>query len=160
MEIPLTGGLVALVDAGDFASVAALKWAAKTAPDGKVFAVHYFRDGAGRTRSVSMQRFLMGAGPRQRVCHLDGNRLNNSRSSNLRIRRKPPTARVGRMKPWRRFRGVYPTAWGTCRVILRGKYKGSRKTQEEAALLYDQEALKIWGDRAVLNFPDLARASA
>jgi hypothetical protein len=158
-EIPLTDGLVATVDAEDYESVAGLKWEAKRGPRGEIYAITRFRDAAGKAKFVSMHRYLTAAAPGRLIYHLDRNRLNNSRRTNLRVR-PAPSATVKGKRQGRRVKGVTMTPWGTYRVSIRQKYVGSRKTLEEAALLYDSEALKAWGDAAVLNFPDLARASA
>lgn len=39
-------------------------------------------------------------------------------------------------------------------TYVQGKYIGSYATPEEAARAYDKKALELWGDRAVLNFPE------
>src|SRR5258708_2510688 len=127
MTIPLTLGFVAVVDAEDYSSVASLKWAAATSADGSVFAIHRFRDAAGREKSVSMHRFLMAAAAGRRIYHQDGDRLNNSRQTNLRVRPAPSTT-VKRKNQGRRYRGITMTPWGTYRVLVQGKYKGSAKT--------------------------------
>jgi hypothetical protein len=159
MEIPLTDALVATVDPEDYEAVAGLKWEAKRGPRGEIYAITRFQDSSGKAKFVSMHRYLMAAAPGRLIYHLDRNRLNNSRQTNLRVRPAPSTTVKGK-RQGRRVKGVTMTPWGTYRVTIQRKYVGSRKTLEEAALLYDAEALKTWGDAAVLNFPDLARASA
>jgi hypothetical protein len=159
IKIPLTQGFVAVVDAEDHASVAALNWEAKRGPGGDVYAVHRFQDSRGQWKCVPMHRFLMAAAAGIRIYHLDGNRLNNSRRTNLRVR---PPRRTGKLRKnaRRRFVGVTMTLYGTYRAVLGTKYVGSSKTLEGAALLRDQAAIERYGDAAILNFPDLARASA
>ena len=39
-------------------------------------------------------------------------------------------------------------------TTVKGKHLGSYATPEEAARVYDKKALELWGERAVLNFPE------
>lgn len=59
------------------------------------------------------------------------------------------------------YRGVRPVKeshkWqATCK----NKYLGVFHTKEEAAMAYDKEAVKVWGHRAILNFPEAQPSEA
>lgn len=67
----------------------------------------------------------------------------------------------GNKKPYKRkgvgYKGVNPY-YGKYRARFSQNkvtyYLGNYATPEEAARAYDKKALEVWGDRAVLNFPE------
>lgn len=77
VEVPLTRGQVAIIDAEDAEIVLPYKWCATS--DGS-YAVSNFGNGC----LVYLHRFLLSAPPGFEVDHVDGNGLNNRRS-NLRL---------------------------------------------------------------------------
>lgn len=79
--------------------------------------------------------------------------MNNRRKSNLRVCTIAENQSSKRAPRGKRFKGVNMTPYGTFRVLVRGKYIGSAKTLERAARMYDEEALRVWGEFAKLNFP-------
>lgn len=82
-EIPLTRGLVALVDDEDYAEVSKYKWFANN----NGYAARNVKDqSTGKRTTLVMHRILMGLeqGDTRQVDHVDGNRVNNCRS-NMRI---------------------------------------------------------------------------
>lgn len=119
--------------------------------------------GRGKARGtyVQLHRLVSGAkGRRQWVRHKDGNKFNN-RSCNLEIL-TPKEAMVYR-KSYRRGNAPYGYT-GISRYIRKsdgqvrwtaqvaGRHWGSYNTAEEAARRYDEVALKLFGDKAQLNF--------
>ena len=52
------------------------------------------------------------------------------------------------------FRGVCKQ-WNRWGVYIQDKYLTSCETVEKAAKVYDQKAYEIYGDKAILNFPEL-----
>jgi len=85
-EIPLTQGQVAIVDDDDFEAVSSLKWFAHKQTKVKTYyAERNIRFPDGSRKPLAMHVYLMGPPPGYMVDHIDGNGLNNSRESNLRI---------------------------------------------------------------------------
>lgn len=149
IEIPLTKGLVALIDSEDMHIVGHLRWGAssgRTSP----YAGRYFYDGGGKRRFVLMHRFIMGAPKDYQVDHIDGNTLNNQRS-NLRFatasqnafnRRMPKNNRTGyRGVYW--YRGIY-----AAQIAHGGKpiWLGSFTDPEMAAAAYRNAAIRLFGE--------------
>lgn len=80
-EISLTKGMTALIDDEDFDKVKEFKWYAHESRPGKFYARSDF---PGRKR-VFLHRFIMNIDdPKIQVDHIDGNKMNNTRS-NLRL---------------------------------------------------------------------------
>jgi hypothetical protein len=104
-----------------------------------------------------LHRRIMGAGKGQIVDHIDGDKLNNSRS-NLRFCTKSQNAanskKSGTMAP---YKGIYRHKYGWCAKIKadgKGMYLGFRKCPKEAALLYDAAARLYFGEFAKTNFAE------
>lgn len=153
--IPLTKGLVALVDDGDYEKVSVLKWHAHTL-DRTAYAAHSFPDGTNRQKKVMLHRLLLNALPGEFVDHIDGNGLNCQRANmrkctlteNNRNRRVATKTKSG-------FKGVLETPYGRWRSVIYFDYKtvhlGTFSTAIEAAKAYNRAALKAWGAFARLN---------
>jgi hypothetical protein len=162
-NIPLTQGQMAIVDASDYDWLSQWKWHAVWNPGTKSFYAHRQEPTGGnpRQRSVRMHRQIIGIlhGDRRMVDHANHDTLDNRRSNlrpasnseNQRNREAGPTNTSG-------FKGVSwhknDKKWHS-RVMVQGKtvfFKGFL-SREEAASAYDEEALKHFGEFAVLNFP-------
>lgn len=111
------------------------------------------------TRGVNkmfMHRFLMNCSdPNIFVDHINGNGLDNRRS-NLRLcnRSQNSANRQSSFKSSSKYLGVCKKRknWrAQISVNKRTKYLGTFKTQEEAALAYNEAAKKIHGEFANLN---------
>jgi hypothetical protein len=156
MEVPLTRGYVALVDAEDYERVmAAGPWYAER-DRSAIYAV-----GCNKR----MHRFLMGLvrGDRRIVDHINHDGLDN-RKSNLRIATVAENNRNRRkITTWRGrpvaspYKGIHASPsrkmW-YADIYVNGKLisLGSFADQKDAALAYDKAAIEHWGQFAVLNF--------
>jgi hypothetical protein len=106
-------------------------------------------------KTVYLHREIMGF-PSGRVDHRNRNGLDCQRS-NLRIATLEQSS-ANRAKLTRpatsKYKGIYwckrKRRW---RLEVRKKFVGLFKNEEEAARVYDREAVKIWGEFACLNFP-------
>ena len=79
MIIPLTKGYETVIDEADWPLVQGRRWCAQECASGIVYARESRRGG------VLLHRLIMGAQRGQEVDHKDGDGLNNSRASNLRL---------------------------------------------------------------------------
>lgn len=154
IEVPLSQGQIALIDAADQWVLDGGKWCA-TWTGHKFYAVR----GTAKTRQ-SMHRLVMAAQTGQIVDHINGNTLDNRRS-NLRfvtLRENavnvPPRGKFG-------FKGVskHPEAlsrpyYARIRIDGRQRNVGWFVTAEEAAHKYDELAKLHHGETAWLNFPN------
>jgi hypothetical protein len=159
IEIPLSQGQVALIDDSDLALVSQYKWFADKRKTRAGFYASRSNMRNGIRTKLYMHRLIAGAADRGLdVDHKDGNGLHNWRS-NLRITTRSlnnvnTKARNGSSK----YKGVslHLPSGGMWKAQARkdGKhiYIGIYKTEEEAAMAYDEMAVKLFGGFAVLNF--------
>jgi hypothetical protein len=117
---------------------------------------------------IHLHRLITECPPGLIVDHIDGNPLNNTRA-NLRICTNAENLKNGRKrKPTKhKFKGVvrlgsakyvkprYSFTIASNNMLYRGR---SHKTKLEAALAYDDMAIKLHGEFACLNFPERYRA--
>jgi hypothetical protein len=151
-EIPLTRGLIALVDDEDFAKVAPYRWTALKAPKGRWYAHSRM---AGSTW-IYLHRFLMNAPPDRQVDHKDGDGLNCQRF-NMRLATTTQNQQNSGRRGPTGFKGVSRVA-GRWYVHIKVDGKrlqnfGGYATAEEAARVYDVAATVYHGEFAQLNFP-------
>jgi hypothetical protein len=155
-EIPLTRGLVALVDDEDYKLVSSFKWSASK--HGRNWYAIASVNSCGKRETFSMHRFLCGWP--EGVDHRDGNGLNNQRHNlrpagqrqNQRNRLKTASASTSQYKgvSWKKK----PKRW-LARISVYGEIKwlGRFKDEIAAARAYDAAARELFGEFAALNFP-------
>lgn len=150
-EIPLTKGKVTLVDDEDYSFLNQFSWHAR--PHRSTFyAIRW--NGENRTRT-RMHHLILFVPPELQIDHIDGNGLNNQRS-NLRYATSQENSRnqKGHFDRLSSYKGV---SWsgGKWRVRIcvdgRNIYLGRFKSEEKAALAYNNAALLHFGQFARLN---------
>jgi hypothetical protein len=103
-----------------------------------------------------MHRLIMGAEPGQEIDHINGNGLDN-RKENLRVATRKENQQ-NRHITWGNstYKGVYwekqKNKW-RARIFVSGKcvHLGFFLTEKEAAVAYNQGAIKYFGSFACLN---------
>lgn len=153
-EIPLTQGYVTLIDEADFDLVKELSWHASREPGG-IYAKA--RKPRGGDAYFKLHRFIMGEPPGALVDHINGNTLDNRRA-NLRPCSNAQNLQNTAQRSDSRspYKGVERrgNVW-RARIREGSAYRslGHFKTSEEAALVYDAAARRLFGEFACVNFP-------
>lgn len=159
-EIPLTRGHVAIVDAADYKNVAAQgSWYAYCrGVSDVVYAVGSIRQPDGRRKRVRLHSFLTGW---PLVDHINGDGLDNRRRNlrpattaqniaNQRLHKNNTSGFKGVSRRGVRFRAYICPDRSTV-------WLGTFDTAEQAARVYDEAAVALWGEFARLNFPRRGR---
>ena len=153
--IPLTRGMVAIVDDVDYEKVINIgRWYACK----KGRCNFYARRHLTRVRTETMHRFIIGDIEGKEIDHINGNGLDNRRENlrhcnhheNIANSRKSIDNTSG-------FRGVSfdkSRAKWSARIGTNGKQRflGRFSTAEDAARSYDAAAIKYFGEFANINF--------
>ena len=157
-EIPLTQGMVAIVDEEDFDYLNQWKWQA--------LRIGYAARSVicqEKKRMIYMHQLLIDVPKGKETDHKDRNKLNNCRSNlracfhrqNTRNRGKPRkiTSSIFKGVYWNKGRRKWqayfrlPQPSGNGKVTNLGRFKD----EEQAALAYNEAATKYFGDFARLN---------
>lgn len=156
--ISLSRGLYTMIDEEDFDRVSAYTWHASGRYGGFYASRTYQQD--SRKISVYLHRFLMDAQPGQEVDHINGDRLDNRRTANLRICTHGQNMANAKGRDYGRsaYKGVSPvTQTGRWAAFIGGhashEYVGTFNTDVEAAEAYDLAARARYGAFARTNFP-------
>jgi hypothetical protein len=152
--IPLTKGLVAVVDATDYEWLSQYNWYA-TKNGTKIYACRSITVD-GKRKPVYMHRMIFPDAPE--VDHEDQDGLNNRRGNLRRSTHSQNNTNKG-LRPDNKsgYKGVSKNHNNyMANITVNGKfiYLGTRPTAREAALLYDVAAREHHGAYACLNFPD------
>jgi hypothetical protein len=158
-EIPLTRGMVALVDDEDYELVSQYKWAAATSY-GITYARSHTYDGYRRS-TVPMHRVIMNPAPDMHIDHINHNGLDNRRE-NLRICTNSQNGHNHRRKVGKTgYRGVWKHGKKWQAVIkAHGKqtYLGTFLTPEQAALAWNKAVEDAgYAEYAVFNVVEQAK---
>jgi hypothetical protein len=162
-EIPLTHGMVALIDDEDYGEVSRYRWHAVQKRGGRTwYAMTNLRRADGKRTTIEMHALILGKDPEGRqVDHRDGNGLNNRRE-NLRYatmseqRRNAPARRNNKTG----FKGVTLHYQATGLYVAQIGTKARRLTigyfssAEQAARAYDDKAREWFGEFARTNFDE------
>lgn len=161
--IPLTQGYFAKVDDEDYEELARYRWFVSRDKDRKVEYLRVCRNqslGYGKRTTKVMSRILMKATKGMFVDHINGDPLDNQKS-NLRVcsvgencqnRRTNYNSESGYRGVVRNWYGESKNLW-VAQIYLNKKKKqiGSFVTKEEAAVAYNNYAIKLYGKFAKLN---------
>lgn len=156
--LPLTRGLVAVIDDADLPWLSRWKWRLlRSAPN------ILYPGRRAASGEIRLHRLIMDAQPGQIVDHINGDTLDNRRC-NLRIataagnaqnRRKSSGAKKSRFKGVAPYLGSKSRPWyALIRVDGKVLYLGAFADEADAARAYDQAALTHFGEYARTNFPN------
>lgn len=155
-EIPLTKGMVAIVDEADFEWLSRFKWCASKGNSGEFYAVRNLRKGS-KPRQVLMHREIISAQERELVDHRNHDTLDNRRE-NLRKATKQQNQSNQRPQNGRTsaFKGVcWDVAgkkWRAYIVVNKRQYSLGRFGDEKsAAAAYNHAAMELHGEFAYIN---------
>lgn len=156
VELPLTQGKVALIDAGDFERVRGFSWYAFRTRN--LWYAAASNPNPGGPRRLYLHRLLMNAPKGVEVDHKNGNGLDNRRSTNLRLashQRNICNQRLSQANT-SGFKGVIcsrtPGVW-VAQTKCHGKMirLGSYPDKVTAAYAYDLAAIELFGQYARCN---------
>lgn len=156
VEIPLSRGLVAVIDAVDLRRILQHKWCASVGRSG-TYAVTNVIKSDGRRTMIKMHRLITDARPGQLVDHRNHNGLDNRRE-NLRL--CDPSQNGGNARPSKRnksgYRGVglhrQTNKWRAYIEVNRKlQHLGLFDDPWDAAQVYNAAAREAWGEFAYQN---------
>lgn len=159
-EVPLTQGLVALVDDEDFDALAGFRWQASRRHSGRYYAQRAStveEVAAGASSCVTMHRQIMAAKPGQMVDHINRDTLDNRRVNMRFATNAQNCANAVRGANKLGYRGVYASRnkfRASISVNLRVFHTTTYPDPVSAAMAYDALAKQHHGEFAILNFPD------
>lgn len=161
-KIPLTQGKVAIVDDEDYDYLMRWKWCASKTRKGYWYAERrapHPTNGWKTPIKIKMHRFIMGAAEGLCVDHINHNTLDN-RKCKMRICSYADNSRnkrASKKKCRSNYKGVYPNSVNWKAQIgfnYENIYLGTYTSESMAAKVYDKKAKELFGEFALLNFPE------
>jgi hypothetical protein len=156
-EIPLTRGLIALVDDDDFERLQRHKWTATKGHTGNTWYAYHQEIKSGKMAVVKMHREILGIKDKKiDVDHKDRDGLNNQKCNLRCCTRSENLCNMVRCNP-SGYKGVSlhhrKKKW-VAKIQINGKqiYLGIFDNKEDAALAYDRGAIKYHKEFGRLNF--------
>lgn len=157
-EIPLSRGLFALVDDDLFDWLNQWTWFAKGGGGGKTVYACRVVQFAGVRTNFWMHRIIACAPPNASVDHRNRNGLDNRRANLRWANQRQNAANVVKgVRSATGFRGVsYEYGRYCAKISVDGTSRrlGMTDSAEQAARLYDMAAARLFGEFAILNFPE------
>lgn len=143
--------IFALVDDEDYERFGSFRWWCQS--EGYACGRH---TGSWKDSGVYLHKLIVNPPAGYFVDHINGNRLDNRRC-NLRIcTRQQNNANKRKYENQSGYKGVQPngkSGWGAFIVFNKTKiWMGTYQDKEEAAWVYDQAALQLFGEFAKTNF--------
>jgi hypothetical protein len=159
-EIKLTQNQITIVDDEDYEYLMQWKWHAHKAPHDKGWHVLRKEQKNGKQKAIWMHRVIMNASSGLDVDHKDLNGLNNQKN-NLRVCKhfQNMQNKAKQSNNTSGYKGVYLNKrngkW-VAQIKLNYKMKNLGEFQNiiDAAKMYDTKAVELFGEFAVLNFPE------
>lgn len=142
-----------LVDDEDYDRTIKFKWHVNKTPHNVFYVCRYIKVN-GKQKYQKLHRFLMNVvDPKVLVDHVDGNGLNNQRSTNLRIATGSQNG-MNRRKQNNNTSGFKGVGWhkqcekftATIAINGRNKHLGLFSTAEEASKVYETKAKELFGE--------------
>jgi hypothetical protein len=157
-EIPLTQGMVALVDSEDYERLKRHKWHAAEKASGLWYARRNVTipNTSGRRQTSEFMHCAIAGVAMGEVDHRDGNGLNNTKS-NLRNCTHRQNSMNRKANAGRKWKGIWRAGKNfRAAITVRDKqiHLGCFATEEEGARAYDLKARELFGEFARLNFPE------
>jgi len=155
IEIRLTQNKVAIIDNEDYLLISKYKWQAQF-QRGIWYAIATYSKN-NRSTTIRMHRLIMNIESGVQIDHRDGDGLNNCRN-NLRIctisqNRANSEKRTPASSKYKGVRFDKKSKKWMVRISCNNirKYLGSYKTEDEAAMIYNEQAKLLFGEFAKLN---------
>jgi hypothetical protein len=150
--IKLSKNQIALVDHEDFDRLNIRSWyASKPRLNKSYYACSKISIGHSKKQHVFMHRVIMDARPGEIIDHVNHDTLDNRKSNLRKCTRSQNYGNMISVTNKTGYKGVHKISEGNFSAYLRNKIIGHFKTAEEAARAYNDRALKVYGEFALLN---------
>jgi len=161
-RIPLTQGKYAIVDVEDYEKLAKYKWyLSNNSRCSYALRTIRWENGKNGRTNILMHRLILEPPEGKIIDHINHNSLDN-RKANLRFVTTAQNAWNARKRSGKhtsKYKGVSfhkrDRIWQT-KICCKGKdiFLGNFEDEKAAAIAYDEKAKELFGQYAVLNFPE------